>query len=64
MTWLKTIGGAILVLLGLVWMGQGINLLPGSVMSGQVQWVVIGALVALGGAWLFWTSVRSRARRV
>ncbi|HEV7664934.1 MAG TPA: hypothetical protein VGQ62_15495 [Chloroflexota bacterium] len=60
MTWLKTGGGIVLVLLGLLWVGQGLNLLPGSVMSGQTTWVIIGAVVALVGAWLVWTTTRQR----
>ena len=54
-------GGAILVLLGLVWIGQGLNLIGGSVMSGQAMWVVIGIVVALVGAWLLW-GARSASR--
>lgn len=46
--------GVIAVLLGLVWFGQGIGLLPGSVMTGDPKWAVIGAILALGGGWLLW----------
>jgi uncharacterized membrane protein len=60
-TWLKLVGGVLLVLLGLVWIGQGINLLPGSVMSGQSMWAIIGVIVALVGAWLLWSVARSRS---
>jgi uncharacterized membrane protein YccC len=60
MNWIKVAGGVVLVLLGLVWIGQGTNLLPGSIMSGQLMWVIIGAVVALVGAWLVWSSARER----
>ena len=35
MTWLRLIGGIVLVLLGLLWIGQGLNLLAGSAMSAR-----------------------------
>jgi multisubunit Na+/H+ antiporter MnhB subunit len=60
MTWLGLIGGIVLVLLGLVWIGQGLNLLGGSAMSGQAMWAIIGLVVALVGAWLLWTAARGR----
>jgi hypothetical protein len=62
-SWLRIIGGIILVLLGLLWIGQGSGLLPGSVMSGQIMWAVIGVVVALVGAWLLWTATRGRQSR-
>ncbi len=37
------------ILAGGVWFLQGINVLGGSVMSGETQWVVIGAVVVLVG---------------
>ena len=36
--------GALLVLGGGVWILQGINILPGSFMTGQIQWVIYGAI--------------------
>ncbi len=39
----------LLMLAGTLWFLQGINVLGGSVMSGQSQWVIIGGLVALAG---------------
>jgi hypothetical protein len=66
-SWLRIVGGIILVLLGLLWIAQGINVLPGSAMSGQAVWAVIGVVVALVGAWLLWTAAgqrRSRAARM
>ena len=41
--------GAVLMLLGAVWFLQGINVLPGSFMTGQVQWAIYGAVVAVVG---------------
>ena len=41
--------GVLLILVGAGWFLQGINVLPGSLMSGQTQWVVIGGLAFLIG---------------
>jgi uncharacterized membrane protein HdeD (DUF308 family) len=41
--------GALFGLFGIIWILQGINILPGSFMSGQIQWAVYGAVaVAVG----------------
>lgn len=42
---------ALLVIGGGVWLAQGLNLpfAPGSFMSGDPLWVVIGAVAVLGG---------------
>ena len=61
MNWLKGIGGVVCVLLGLVWIGQGTNLIRGSsLMSGQAQWAVIGLVLVVVGAWLLWSFTRGR----
>jgi len=39
----------LLVLLGIGWFLQGINVLPGSFMSGQTQWAIYGGIAALAG---------------
>jgi hypothetical protein len=47
-TLLMTVG-AILTLMGSVWFLQGINVLPGSFMSGQTRWAVNGVIaIAIG----------------
>ena len=54
-----TIVGALLVLLGAVWILQGANILGGSVMSGQSQWLYIGIILALVGAGIvYWARRR------
>ena len=41
--------GTLLVFLGTVWFLQGIGILPGSFMTGQVQWAIYGGVtVAVG----------------
>ena len=41
--------GVVLVLIGGVWFFQGIGLLPGSFMTGQTKWAVIGGITAVVG---------------
>jgi hypothetical protein len=42
--------GVVLVLMGLIWTLQGLDVLKGSsVMSGKPLWAVIGPIVALAG---------------
>jgi hypothetical protein len=41
--------GALALVIGAVWIGQGLNLLPGSFMTGNRMWFWIGTLVALVG---------------
>ena len=40
-----TIVGGLLTLTGVIWILQGINVLPGSFMSGQMKWAVNGGIV-------------------
>ncbi len=41
--------GALLVLMGCVWFLQGINVLPGSFMTGQTRWAVYGGIAVVAG---------------
>ena len=43
------VAGALAVLMGTIWVLQGINVLPGSFMSGQVRWAVYGAIAIVLG---------------
>ena len=43
-----------MLLIGVVWVLQGLNILPGSFMTGQIIWAVYGAPLALAGAALVW----------
>jgi hypothetical protein len=48
-------------LIGGVWALQGLNLLGGSFMTGQFQWLIIGIAVAMIGiALLFWANRQRR----
>ena len=46
--------GILLLLPGITFFLQGINVLPGSSMTGQTQWAVIGGVLIVIGAGLLW----------
>jgi hypothetical protein len=50
--------GIVLILAGAVWFLQGVNILPGSFMTGQTEWAVYGFLAMVVGAALFVLSRR------
>ena len=55
MTVVRRIVGAVLVLTGVVWIGQGLNLIKGSSMTGSTFWAVTGAVcVTVGLGLLSW----------
>jgi hypothetical protein len=60
MKWVLVIVGALLILSGVVWTLQGLNLVGGSSMSGNTMWAVIGPVTAIVGAVLFLRGVRKR----
>lgn len=51
---LATILSGPMLLIGVIWVLQGFNILPGSFMTGQIIWAVYGAPLALVGAALVW----------
>jgi hypothetical protein len=53
--------GVLLVLMGTIWFFQGINVLPGSFMTGQTRWAVNGIIAVAAGLALVVVS-RRRAR--
>ncbi|MBC7791275.1 MAG: hypothetical protein H7Z74_15115 [Anaerolineae bacterium] len=51
--------GILLLLSGGIWFLQGINVLPGSFMTGQTKWAVYGGIAAAAGiALLIWANRR------
>lgn len=54
------VGGVVLMLMGLIWFLQGINILPGSFMTGQIQWAVYGGIAVIVGAALLVAANRLR----
>ena len=56
-----TILGIVLILIGIVWTLQGSNVIGGSLMSGQSQWLYIGiALLVIGLGVTWWARRRPR----
>jgi hypothetical protein len=57
----RRVAGAVLVLTGAVWIGQGLDLIQGSSMTGSTFWAVVGALcVVVGLGLLGWPWRRPR----
>ncbi len=63
MKWFLNILGVILALVGILWILQGVNVLPGSFMSGNMMWAYIGIVLDAAAAVLFYFANRRRARR-
>ncbi|MGL5825243.1 MAG: hypothetical protein ACRCYU_10575 [Nocardioides sp.] len=55
-----SVTGILLVLVGLVWTGQGLGYLKGSFMTGSPTWAVIGPMVVVFGAMLTYSARRSK----
>jgi hypothetical protein len=49
MRMIMMVAGVLLLLMGGIWILQGINVLPGSFMTGQSKWAIYGALAAVAG---------------
>jgi hypothetical protein len=52
----------LLLFMGTIWFLQGINVLPGSFMSGQIRWAVYGGIADVLGVVLLVTANRRRQR--
>ena len=57
---LATILSGPLLIVGVIWVLQGFNILPGSFMTGHIIWAVYGAPMATVGAGLVWWLNRRR----
>jgi hypothetical protein len=58
----RRVVGAVLVLTGVVWIGQGTRLIQGSSMTGSTFWAVVGAVCFVAGlALLGWPWRQSSA---
>jgi hypothetical protein len=52
--------GLLCLLMGGVWFLQGINILPGSFMTGQSKWAIIGAILVGVGVGILVVNNRHR----
>jgi hypothetical protein len=50
----------LLIAVGVIWILQGINVLPGSFMTGQIQWAYGGGIAAVVGVLLLLLTRRGR----
>ena len=50
----------LLIIAGGIWALQGLNLLPGTFMRGDPQWVINGMITLLVGVGLFWFANRKK----
>jgi hypothetical protein len=53
------VAGGLMDLAGVVWLMQGVGVLPGSFMTGQPFWAVMGAISMVVGGLLIFAGVRS-----
>lgn len=55
------VAGVLFVLSGCVWILQGINVLPGSFMTGQTKWAIYGGIAVGVGVGML---IRANRRRL
>ena len=51
----------LIILIGGVWLLQGINILPGSMMTGQIKWAINGGIAVIVGIALLVFANRKKA---
>jgi len=51
--------GGLMDLVGVVWLLQGVGILPGSFMTGQPFWAVMGTISVVVGGLLIFAGLRS-----
>jgi hypothetical protein len=52
--------GVLCFLLGCVWILQGVNILPGSFMTGQTKWAIYGGVLVVVGIAMLTSANRRR----
>jgi uncharacterized membrane protein SirB2 len=60
MRWIPLVVGIVLILLGGLWMLQGVGILGGSVMTGQTFWLIVGLILLIAGILLCAFGLRRR----
>jgi hypothetical protein len=63
MRYVLLIVGGLMVLMGGVWLFQGIGILPGSFMTGQTFWAAMGAVFLVAGGLLVLAGFRLNRHR-
>jgi hypothetical protein len=59
---LSLVIGGLAILVGAVWILQGSGVLPGSFMTGQRMWLIIGIIVAIVGLAIGYNGIRRPAK--
>jgi hypothetical protein len=59
-TTIRVVVGALIALVGAVWIGQGVGWIEGSFMTGDAWWAVIGAVCLVAGLALVAVALRAR----
>lgn len=54
--------GTVLMFFGLVWLLQGIGMVPGSFMTGEPRWAIFGAISLVAGVVLLVVATRHDRR--
>ncbi len=63
MRWALLVFGALLSLIGTVWILQGVDQLGGSFMSGQPLWAWVGIVTLIAGLGILYIGIRLGTRR-
>lgn len=63
MRYVLIVVGGLMSLVGIVWLMQGVGVLPGSFMTGQIFWAVVGAICFILGDVLIFAGIRMGGRR-
>ena len=50
--------GGLMIAVGTIWILQGVNILPGSFMTGQIRWAVYGGIAVVVGIGLLFAAKR------
>jgi hypothetical protein len=58
----RNVVGALIMLSGAIWFLQGINILPGSFMTGDIRWAFYGGIAMTVGALVLVTTNRRRRK--
>lgn len=61
MRFASNVAGVLCLIAGCVWILQGINVLPGSFMTGQTKWAIYGGLLVIAGIGLLISANRRNA---
>jgi hypothetical protein len=56
----RLVVGVVLALVGAVWLGQGLGIIPGSFMTGSQFWALAGIVALVVGIFLAWGPLRGR----